>query len=65
MTDDEKAYWQEWLEDKKGIMFKIEWFRIILDEAQYVHIMNVSDVQLYQKSSGSHFSSLRNFVIWP
>jgi hypothetical protein len=34
MTDHEKARWVEWLEEAKGIMFKIRWFRIILDEAQ-------------------------------
>jgi SNF2 family DNA or RNA helicase len=36
MTDDEKAYWEDWLEDHKGVMFQIEWYRIILDEAQYL-----------------------------
>jgi SNF2 family DNA or RNA helicase len=35
MTDGEKAYWLEYLEERKGAMFKIDWFRIILDEAQY------------------------------
>jgi hypothetical protein len=35
MKDYEKVYWEDWLEEAKGIMFKIEWFRIILDEAQY------------------------------
>lgn len=36
MTDSEKAHWQEWLEESKGVLFKIKWFRIILDEAQYI-----------------------------
>ena len=35
MTDGENEEWQDWLERHKGIIFKIEWFRIILDEAQY------------------------------
>jgi hypothetical protein len=35
MKDNEREEWEEWLEENKGIMFKIEWFRIILDEAQY------------------------------
>lgn len=36
MTDIEKQYWLEWLEENKGIMFRIHWFRVILDEAQYL-----------------------------
>lgn len=36
MTDVEKEYWQDWLEERKGVMFQIEWYRIILDEAQYL-----------------------------
>lgn len=35
LSDEELAEFQEWLEEHKGPMFKIEWFRIILDEAQY------------------------------
>jgi len=35
MKDDERAWWDNWLEDHKGVMFKMEWYRIILDEAQY------------------------------
>jgi hypothetical protein len=38
MREGEKEEWEEWLEEQKGIMFKIEWFRIILDEAQYVSL---------------------------
>ena len=36
MTDQEKAYWQNWLEEMKGAMFQIQWYRVILDEAQYI-----------------------------
>jgi hypothetical protein len=35
MTELELEEWHEWLEENLGIMFKIEWYRIILDEAQY------------------------------
>jgi SNF2 family DNA or RNA helicase len=35
MTDDERVWWDHWLEDHSGVMFKMEWYRIILDEAQY------------------------------
>jgi hypothetical protein len=36
MKDDERAYWEAWVEDHKGVMFQIDWYRIILDEAQYL-----------------------------
>jgi SNF2 family DNA or RNA helicase len=36
MTDVEREYWQDWLEERKGVMFQLEWYRIILDEAQYL-----------------------------
>lgn len=36
MTDAEREYWQDWLEERKGVMFQLEWYRIILDEAQYL-----------------------------
>ena len=51
MTDSEKAHWQEWLEESKGVLFKIRWFRIILDEAQYISHGNLTNVQLHQKST--------------
>ena len=35
MTDDERVWWDNWLDEHKGVMFKMEWYRIILDEAQY------------------------------
>ena len=45
MTDDERAWWDDWLVDHKGVMFKMEWYRIILDEAQYFPLK--SDILTY------------------
>ena len=39
----QKQRWANWLEEQKGPMFKIKWFRIILDEAQYVPLVEISD----------------------
>jgi hypothetical protein len=47
MKDDEKERWNYWLEENKGVFFKIRWFRIILDEAQYVPTSSLIDSQLH------------------
>ena len=65
MTDDEKQYWEEWLEEHSGIMFKIEWFRIILDEAQYCCLESLTNIKLHQKSSYALFTSLWSAVSRP
>jgi hypothetical protein len=36
MRDEEKAHWEKWLEENKGVMFTMPWYRVILDEAQYI-----------------------------
>jgi hypothetical protein len=35
MTKEKKEEHEEWIEENSGIIFKVRWWRIILDEAQY------------------------------
>jgi len=50
MSEHDRAYFRELVDQKKGIMFQMEWYRIILDEAQYLPFSTKSNVKLYQKS---------------
>jgi hypothetical protein len=49
MTSEERIFWQQWLEENAGIMFQIKWFRIILDEAQYLSHRDVPDAVVVSK----------------
>jgi SNF2 family DNA or RNA helicase len=50
MDEHERAYYRDLVDQKKGIMFQMEWFRIILDEAQYLPFSSKANRKLYQKS---------------